>query len=152
MPSHVELLLDRLLSLQICLRQGLLELVLADDDEAGLTGIEHLAELVHVLARHAAVEVTDEAASHAAHGRRAEQRRREEDADDGAGTDAPPGAVLGRLLPLVDVDGAVGVLDCDGGIVGADDAGGVQVTHDLEVVAGNGGIAVDAQEEEDGLI
>ena len=51
--------------------------------------------------------MTDDASRNASRERGAEDRRREEDAGDGADGDARPGAVLGRFLGLVDVDLAV---------------------------------------------
>ena len=90
---------------------------------SGLAVVEQLAELHDVLARHAVPDVADHAAGEAADGHVDDQAGREEDADHGAHGYAGPGAVLRRLLVLVDLDLAVLVLGDDGGVVGADDAG-----------------------------
>ena len=66
--------------------------------------------------------------------------------------DAGPGAVLGRLLVLLHRDAAVDLLDGDAGVVGADHAVGVQLTHELEVRGGVDRVAVDAEEQEHGLV
>ena len=96
--------------------------------------------------------MADEPAADTAEGGHAEDRGWEEDAHDRADGDAGPGAVLGGLLPLVDSDGAVDLLDGDAGVVGADHAVDVQAAHELEVGPGLDRVAVDTEEEKYGFV
>ena len=95
--------------------------------------------------------MTDDAAGDAAGDGGADDRGREEDAGDGADGDAGPGAVLGRLLGLVDADLAVLLLD-HGRVEGADEAGGVEVEDGLVVGFGVGDVVVDGGVEKDGAV
>ena len=81
-----------------------------------------------------------DAADDTADERRTEDRRREQDPGDRADRDPAPGAVLGRLLVLVDVDLAVLVLGDQRDVVGADELGRVQ--FEQAVVVGEGILAV----------
>jgi hypothetical protein len=73
---------------------------------------------------------------------RGEDGRREQQADRGAGGDAPPGAVPGGGLVLVLVHLALGVLGDHGGVVRTDQSLGVEILDDLVVGPGGGLVRV----------
>jgi hypothetical protein len=78
--------------------------------------------------------VPADAADNAADEGRAEDRRREQDPGDRPDRDPAPGAVLGRLLVLVDVDLAVLVLRDQRDVIAADELRRVQLEQALVVL------------------
>src|SRR5437763_6372393 len=100
----VEFLLDRLSRSRERLVELFFDPRLSDHDQRALSAFEQLSELLGVIARHTLFQVPSDAAGETADRRRAENRRREQDADERSDRDATPRAVLRRLLMLLNVD------------------------------------------------
>ena len=115
---------------------GVLNRRLAHDHQGGLAGVDGVAELLHVGARHPLPQVAADTADGRTDDGRADDGGREQDADQCARPGTAPGAVAGRRLVLVDVDLALVVLGDHRGVVGADGAHGVEVLDDVVVGAG----------------
>ena len=113
---------------------------------------QQLPEFLCVAARDALFEVSAEAADNAADRRRAEDRRREQNPDQRSDCDASPGAVLGSLLMLVDVDLAAHVLVDDRGVIGAHELLCMQLEQDLVVTPSFVGAPVGRGIDENGSI
>ena len=97
-------------------------------------------------------EVADGAADQPARGGADEDAGREEHAEHRADGDAAPGAVLRRLLVLLDVDLAVLALGHDGDVVGADDLVLVELLDRLVVLVRVLGRVVGGDEQEHWLV
>lgn len=131
----VEFLGGLLLSPGHGLLDRVLDLALADDDQACLAGIDEVAQLLGPGPRHSLGQMAADAADDSARRGRAEHRRREDDPDRRPGRHSPPGTVARGGLVLVLVDLAVRVLGDQCRVVGADQAAGVQSLDDLVVVS-----------------
>src|SRR4051794_13199834 len=127
----VDFLLDRLLGARERLVELLLHARLPDHDQRRLSGLQRLAELLGVLARDALAEVPAKGTGGAADGGRADHRRSEQRSDQRTDRDPAPGAVLSRLLVLVNVNLAVGALVDHRGVIRADELLGVQLEQDV---------------------
>src|SRR5690242_15180756 len=146
---HVEFLGRVLLGLQSGLFQGLLQLALPDDDQRGLSLVDDLPELLDVGPGHATPQVAAYPADGRAHKRGADDRRREQNADEGAGGGAAPRAMPGGRLVLADMDLARVVLGDHGGVIGPDGIGRVEVLDDVVVVLRRRLVRVGADVDED---
>jgi TMEM175 potassium channel family protein len=134
--AHIaELLGDLLLSLQLGLVQGILNRALPDDDEGGLALVDQVPELLDVRPGHATPQVAGRAARSCADDRAADDRGREENANDGADGSAAPGPVPGSHFVLVDMDLSLLVFGDHRGVVGPDAPKGVEVFDNVIVSA-----------------
>ena len=96
-------LATRLSAFSCGLLQRLFKLALADDDQGGLPVVDDVPELLDVGPGHAPPQVAAHPADRRADQGGADDRRREQDADHGAGGRAAPRSVPGGHLVLVDV-------------------------------------------------
>ena len=122
-----------LFGLQPGLVHGLLQLALPDDNQGRLPGVDDVPELLDIGAGHATPQVAADPAHRGAHHGGADDRGREQDADQGTDGSAAPRAVPGGHLILVHVHLACVVLGDHRRVVGADRASRVQVLDDVVV-------------------
>ena len=81
-----------------------------------------------------------------------DDRGREQNADNGADRGTGPGTMLGRLLVLVHMDLAIGVLENHRGVVGTHQAGGVRLTQSLVVCVSRLRAGIDTGKHKERLV
>ncbi len=123
-------------------------IVLPDDQESGLAGVDDVPELFDIGPGHPPPQVPAHPADRTADDRHSDNGWWEQDADHRAGSGSAPSAVPGRHLVLVHMNLAVQVLGDDRCVVGPDDTDGVQILDDVVVGASRHLVGVGADVEE----
>jgi hypothetical protein len=109
LAAGVDLLLHVLVRLESGLLECGLDRALADDEQAGLTGVDQFPELLDVGAGQALPQVATNSADGAANGRGREDRGREQQPDERASGDTAPRPVPGGRFVVVDVSDRPGI-------------------------------------------